>query len=184
MITLQRAASPCSAGGRASRRGPSRADLCCRPQAQRGAGLAAAMALHRPLSARQGAAAARPEVHRHAEKEGAGPRLQPPHPEGPEVSLPTPRCPWNVGLGVPGEGGQPPVSQDHVPVGTPARGARLSFLSEVVSVWGDRTRSQPPGSKTQERPRRAAGRLEGLAEFLAMSGRLGHEEAHTRCLAM
>ena len=28
------------------------------------------------------------------------------------------------------------------------------------------------------------GRLEGLAEFLAMSGRLGHEEAHTQCPAM
>lgn len=56
------------------------------PQVQRGAGLAAAVALHGPLPTRQGAAAPCPEVHRHSEEEATGPRLQPPYPEGPEVS--------------------------------------------------------------------------------------------------
>lgn len=54
-------------------KGPPRADGHCHPQVQRGAGLAAAVALHRPLPTRQGAAAPRPEVHRHPEEEAAGP---------------------------------------------------------------------------------------------------------------
>ena len=170
--------------GRASRRGPSWADLCCRPQVQRGEGLAAAMALHRPLPTRQGAAAARPEVHRHAEKEGAGARLQPPHPEGPKVSLPTSRCPWNVGLGVPGEGGslQSPriVFQWGHPPEEPDSASSLKWYQS--GEIGPSPSHQ--GGRRKERPRRAAGRLEGLVEFLAMSGHLGHEEAHTRCPAM
>lgn len=51
------------------------------------------MALHRPLPARQGAAAPRAEVPGHQKGAAPGPGLQPPRPAGPEVCLPAPRRP-------------------------------------------------------------------------------------------
>lgn len=126
--------------------GPSRADQHFHLQAQRGAGLAAAVALHRPLPAWQGAAAPRPEIHRHAEKEGAGPRLQPPHPEGPEVSLTAPRPP---GMSAWGCRGAPQVLQElmvqcgHLPVEPDS----ASFLEAGVSLW---RRDQVPAAGEED----------------------------------
>lgn len=69
-------------------------------------------------------------------------------------------------------------------MGTPTRGARLGFLSEVVSIWGDRARSQPPGRETHSEAQEGCRETGGVGGFLAMSGRLGHEEAHTQCPAI
>lgn len=71
--SLRQASCPTSLRCPASGRGSIRADGRCHPQVQRGAGLAAAVALHWSLPTWQDTAASCPEVHKHQEEGAAGP---------------------------------------------------------------------------------------------------------------
>ena len=46
------------------------------------------------------------------------------------------------------------------------------------------SRSQPPGRETHSEAQDGCREAGGVGGFLAMSGRLGHEEAHTQCPAI